>query len=144
MKSTGVTSDNIAVVTAIVDANGTSDYFELWGSRAAGDVAPGATLTNFQGILINMGGVGVGSGGSVTPAGISGSIQFNSAGALAGRSDIIVDPSGSVGIGTGAPKAALDVSGTVRMAGTGAEACVSNTLGTFRFNPVTGVPQICR
>ena len=68
----------------------------------------------------------------------TGSIQFNSAGALAGRSDIIIDPSGSVGIGTGTPKAALDVSGTVKMAGTGAEVCVSNTIGTFRFSRFVG------
>ena len=129
-------------ITSIVDANGTTDYFEIYGYRGgAGNVSFGSNITTFQGILISMAG---GSGGDATPAGISGSIQFNSAGALAGRSDIIVDPSGSVGIGTGAPRAALDVSGTVKMAGTGAEACVSNTLGTFRFNPVTGVPQICR
>ena len=57
-------------------------------------------------------------------------------------SDIIIDPSGSVGIGTGTPKDALDISGTVKMAGTGAEACVSGTVGTFRFNPINGVPQI--
>lgn len=38
----------------------------------------------------------------------------------------------------------LEVSGTVKMSGTGAEACVSGTVGTFRFNPINGVPQICR
>ena len=136
-------TDIAAQVTSIIDMNGTTDYLE---SRvySGGGSASGATADAFfQGLLISMAGGGS-TGSSATPAGISGSIQFNSAGALAGRSDIIIDPSGSVGIGTGAPKAALDVSGTVKMAGTGAEACVSNTLGTFRFNPINGVPQICR
>lgn len=55
-----------------------------------------------------------------------------------------INSDGAVGIGTETPKAVLDVSGTVKIAGTGAEACVSGTVGTFRFNPINGVPQICR
>ncbi|MDQ8699250.1 hypothetical protein [Hyphomicrobium sp. LHD-15] len=56
---------------------------------------------------------------------------------------------GLIGIGTTTPSATLTVSGsaiisgTVQVAGTGNEACTPGTLGTIRFNPVTGAPQIC-
>lgn len=47
----------------------------------------------------------------------------------------------NLGISSSVP---LEVSGTIKMAGTGSEACVSATVGTFRVNPINGVPQICR
>lgn len=62
---------------------------------------------------------------------------------------MVVKSNGNVGIGTTNPTRALDVSGsanisgTVKVAGTGNEACNGASLGTIRFNPVTGAPQIC-
>jgi trimeric autotransporter adhesin len=55
---------------------------------------------------------GTTAGGGATPGGVSGSIQFNSAGALAGRSDIVISATGNVGIGTAAPSQLLHVNGT--------------------------------
>lgn len=54
-----------------------------------------------------------------------------------------------LGIGTTAPSATLTVSGsaiisgTVQVAGAATETCTPGKLGTIRFNPVTGAPQIC-
>lgn len=53
--------------------------------------------------------------GSATPGGVSGSIQFNSGGALAGRSDVVIDSGGRVGILTGSPSYNLDVRGNARI-----------------------------
>jgi hypothetical protein len=53
------------------------------------------------------------SGLAATPGGVSGSIQFNSGGVLAGRSDIVISDTGKVGIGTETPSAPLTVEGSV-------------------------------
>lgn len=58
-------------------------------------------------------------------------------------------PSGYFGIGTLTPSATLTVSGsaiisgTIQVAGAANETCTAGKLGTLRFNPVTGAPQIC-
>lgn len=38
----------------------------------------------------------------------------------------------------------VDVSGTIKISGTGDETCTTNSRGTMRLNPVTGLLQICR
>ena len=58
-------------------------------------------------------------------AGVSGSIQFNSGGSLAGRSDLVVDATGKVGISNASPAYALDVSGTIRSKGVSSVGSVS-------------------
>jgi hypothetical protein len=83
-----------------------------------------------------------GIGGS--PAGVSGSMQFKSGTAFAGRSDIVIDNAGQVAIGTSNPSATLEVSGTLKLAGgTGAEVCDPDHYGQIRRNPTTGAFQIC-
>jgi hypothetical protein len=84
------------------------------------------------------------AGGGGSPGGVSGSIQFNGGGSLAGRSDIVIDNAGQVAIGTSNPSATLEVSGTLKLAGgTGAEVCDPDHYGQIRRNPTTGAFQIC-
>jgi hypothetical protein len=88
------------------------------------------------------------AGGGGTPAGVSGSIQFNGGGSFAGRNDLVVDSAGRVGIGNAAPNASLEVAGrvstTVLQLGTDAGGCTTTTIGTVRRDPATGRTQICR
>jgi hypothetical protein len=102
------------------------------------EVSGTISATNFVGNGSGLTGVTAGA------AGVSGSIQFNSGGVLAGRSDIVVDSAGQVAIGTSNPSAALEVSGTLKQAGgTDAEVCDPDHYGQIRRNPTTGAFQIC-
>jgi hypothetical protein len=84
------------------------------------------------------------AGGAGSPGGVSGCIQFNGGGSLAGRSDIVIDNAGQVAIGTSNPSATLEVSGTLKIAGgTGNEVCDPDHYGQTRRNPTTGAFQIC-
>ncbi len=51
--------------------------------------------------------------------------------------------SGSVGIGSTSPQEPLDVAGPIKVAGTGSETCDTAHLGALRYNPTTGLPQMC-
>ncbi|MCA3243945.1 MAG: hypothetical protein INF43_01385, partial [Alphaproteobacteria bacterium] len=108
-------------------------------TRISGSIADFTTL-RVNGVNIT------GSGG--TPAGVSGSIQFNSNGTFAGRNNLVVDSNGQVGIGTGTPNASLTVIGrvsatTVQVA-RDSTACGSGDLGALRLDPSTGRLQVCR
>lgn len=93
----------------------------------------------------------LGSAGAAAAASSTGAVQFNAGNALAGDTSNLFwdDTNKRLGIQTATPSAALDVSGsanisgTVKVAGTGNEVCTPGTLGTIRFNPLTGAPQIC-
>lgn len=67
----------------------------------------------------------------------------------AGTPRVVIGENGNVGIGTATPSATVTVngnaiiSGTVQVAGAANEICTTGKLGTVRFNPVTGAPQIC-
>ena len=56
----------------------------------------------------------------------------------AGEEQARIDAQGRVGIATTTPQATLDVSGTLKVAGTGTEGCDSNTMGSIRYDSVTG------
>lgn len=51
--------------------------------------------------------------------------------------------SGNVGIGTATPQEMLDVAGVIKVAGTGSETCDTAHVGAIRYNPTTGLPQMC-
>ncbi len=50
---------------------------------------------------------------------------------------------GNVGIGTASPQEPLDVAGPIKVAGTGSETCDTAHVGAIRYNPSTGLPQMC-
>jgi hypothetical protein len=82
-------------------------------------------------------------GFSATPGGVSGSIQFNSGGVLAGRSDIVVSTTGAVGIGTDTPSNTLHVVGSLKLStpllsGTGYMDTVMGNTPVMRFVQSTG------
>lgn len=91
---------------------------------------------------------GGGGGSSTIPGGVSGSIQFNSGGSFAGRSDVTLDASGNMGLGVADTGAKLNVAGrtstTVLQLGESNDTCTTATVGTIRRNPATGRFQICR
>lgn len=106
------------VVTAVVDMNGTTDYLEAYGSVPGNNTIVGAGgVSRFEGILISM--AGGSGGGGVTPAGSTGDIQFNTAGALAADTgQLFWDATNNrLGIGTGAPTVALHVVGDIAYTG---------------------------
>lgn len=77
-------SDELSQVSAIVQANGTSDYFELYGVQASGgarNVNGGASQTYFNGALIGGGGGG-GGGSSANYITFSGNDNIGGAAAL--------------------------------------------------------------
>ena len=55
----------------------------------------------------------------------------------------VLVPSGNVGIGSTSPQQPLDVAGPIKIAGTGSEVCDTAHLGSIRYNPTTGLPQMC-
>jgi hypothetical protein len=57
--------------------------------------------------------------------------------------DVYISSSGNVGIGTTSPQETLDVAGVIKVAGTGSEVCDTAHVGAIRYNPTTGLPQMC-
>lgn len=112
-------SSGMPVMTAIVDMNGTTDYLEIYGYVPANNTIVGASgVSRFEGILISMAG-GSSGGGGATPAGSTGDIQFNTAGALAADTgQLFWDATNNrLGIGTGTPTVALHVVGDIAYTG---------------------------
>ena len=100
-----------ATASAIVDANGTTDYFEVYIYQATGSsvtVAGGNYGTNFSGSLL-----APLASGSVAGTGTANYIPMWSNGTTITSSPVAVS-SGNVGIGTASPSAKLDVVGTFK------------------------------
>lgn len=128
-----------AVATGITTLGGLSDV-------SVGGATNGQVLTYSGGTWIASAPAGAAAAASST-----GAIQFNSANALGGDTANLYwdDANNRLGIGTQTPSGTLTVtgnavvSGTVQVAGGSNETCTAGKLGTIRFNPTTGAPQIC-
>lgn len=87
------TAANSSVV-AVIDMNGSTDYVELYVYSASTTVMGGSVNLQFSGSLIASGNSTTSGGGSATPAGSTGDIQYNSSGALAADTGIFTYASG--------------------------------------------------
>lgn len=94
-------------VSAVVYMNGSSDYLEVNVFTTGTSLKGANNFTFFQGFLISGGGSG--GGGSATPAGSTGDLQFNDAGALAADTgQLFWDATNNrLGIGTNTPTEGL-------------------------------------
>lgn len=110
-----MTGSNYSVAgqsTVIVDMNGTTDYLETYVYSSVATVLGGVTDSYFTGSLIASGN-GLAGGGSATPAGSTGDIQFNNAGALAADTGQLFwdDTNHRLGVGTNNPSVPVEVVG---------------------------------
>ena len=112
---------SVSVPVSTVDRANVGDYYELHALQLSGSsmtvMNTGGGYTFFAGVMA-AGGGGSGSGGA-TPAGSTGDIQFNSAGALAADTgQLSWDATNNrLGIGTGTPTVALHVVGDIAYTG---------------------------
>ncbi|WP_413612442.1 beta strand repeat-containing protein [Bdellovibrio sp. HCB-110] len=126
-----------ASISAVLDANGTTDYFEayIYASVATTIYSDVGWATTFSGSLISA--ATVASGGS----GTTNYIPAWTGSSTLGNSPIAVSGS-NVGIGTTTPAATLDANGEVRIGNTGA-ACGATLEGATRYNSTTKKMEFC-
>jgi hypothetical protein len=110
----GTVAGGIAVVTSLVDMNGTSDYLDGTVNTNVTTISGGINTTYFTGSLLPLGG-GMGGGGTATPAGATNDVQFNSGGTLDADTGLFVYDKAThrLGVGTSTPVATLQVSGSL-------------------------------
>ncbi|MGE0512883.1 MAG: tail fiber domain-containing protein [Hyphomicrobiaceae bacterium] len=119
----GTIASSSANLTTIVDANGSTDQFDVVVTNyCAGNhiVAGGAGFASFSGFLISGAGAGGVGGGGSTPAGNTDDIQYNSGGSLAADTGIFTYAGGVLSVPTVSATSAVNsgyVSGTQVYAG---------------------------
>lgn len=112
------------------------------------DFSFGTNLSLEQLYLKSGGNVGVNTQSPTATLQVSGSFIVSTS-AQTTTPSLYIGTNGNVGLANVAPSATLTVtgnaivSGTVQVAGAAAETCSTGKLGTIRFNPTTGAPQIC-
>jgi len=133
-----------AVVSYILDMNGSTDYIELYGVSAGGTFVNGSYATYLSGVILAPQG---GITGAAAPAGSTADVQYNSGGALAADTGNFTYAGGVLGVPTVSAttvSATNVIAETVQVGGTGAETCTPSNRGKMRVNPTSGRIQICR
>lgn len=131
-------TDYGAQTTAIIDMNGSTDYVEGYVYASGGAAYGIPSETRFDGILISM--AGGGTGGSATPAGSTGDVQFNTAGALDADTGLFYwdKTNHRLGIGTNAPQAGIDVNNGLMVHGSANYATSDSGLEILKINSSLG------